>query len=106
MATVNPMRLLIAATALFIATTAFANRNRAVPPEAFHLQYQLLQQQLFQYQQVGKNGGWQKIIPSKKFYMKGDASPEVKQIKKRLIASGDLIEMKFLKILQMLWLLQ
>jgi murein L,D-transpeptidase YcbB/YkuD len=90
MATVNPMRLLLAATAIFLATSAFANKNNTVPPEAFHLQYQLLQQQLFQYQQVAKSGGWQKIISAKKFYMKGDASPVIKQIKKRLIASGHL----------------
>ena len=90
MATVNPIRLFLAAALLLFTTAASANKNNTVPPESFHLQYQLLQQQLFQYQQLAKNGGWQKIVPAKKFYMKGDASPVVKQIKKRLIASGHL----------------
>lgn len=52
-------------------------------------QYEKLQNALERLYQIQKNGGWPKIIATQKFYLKGQSSPIIKQIKERLRMSGD-----------------
>lgn len=54
-----------------------------------NVQYQRLQKALDRLYQIQKNGGWSKIVATQKFYLKGQTSPVIKQIKQRLKASDD-----------------
>jgi murein L,D-transpeptidase YcbB/YkuD len=85
--TIRISRILIALTALLIAMNAFAytGTNNPDPARA----YSLLQQALTQYEQIAQEGGWTKIIATKKFYQQGETVAAVKDIKSRLRASGD-----------------
>lgn len=51
-------------------------------------QYEKLQNALERLYEVQKKGGWPKIIATQKFYLKGQTSPAIKQIKERLRISG------------------
>ncbi len=53
-------------------------------------QYKKLKDQLQNYYNIAKNGGWPAIISEKKKYKKGMSSPEMLSIKRRLQATGDL----------------
>jgi murein L,D-transpeptidase YcbB/YkuD len=53
-------------------------------------QYKKLKDQLQNYYNIAKNGGWPAIISEKKKYKKGMSSPEILSIKRRLQATGDL----------------
>lgn len=55
-------------------------------------QLQLLQKALDNYREIQQNGGWTKIIATKKHLQKGVTDPAVVQVKKRLKASGDFTE--------------
>lgn len=58
-------------------------------PFSFQAKYELLQKALDNYYSIQKNGGWNTIRATRKFYLKGQADPVVKQIKQRLRATGD-----------------
>lgn len=58
-------------------------------PFSFQAKYELLQKALDNYYDIQKNGGWNTIRATRKFYLKGQADPVVKQIKQRLRATGD-----------------
>lgn len=62
-----------------------SNEARATVPAA-----QALQAHLNKLQQIEMNGGWNTITLRKKFYQQYQKDPVVIQIKKRLIASGEL----------------
>jgi murein L,D-transpeptidase YcbB/YkuD len=52
-------------------------------------QYEKLQNALANLYAIQQKGGWPKIIATQKFYLKGQISPAIKQIKERLRISGD-----------------
>lgn len=52
-------------------------------------QFELLQKQLNHFYEIEKNGGWKKIMTSKKFIIKGQSDAVIKQVKDRLRSSGD-----------------
>ena len=54
-------------------------------------QTMLIEQALQRYYLVKEKGGWPIIKTPKKVYMKGQSDPAIKQVKARLIASGDLV---------------
>jgi murein L,D-transpeptidase YcbB/YkuD len=51
--------------------------------------YTQLQKQVDRFYEIEKNGGWPLIKGSKKFYIKGQTDPAVKQIKERLRVTGE-----------------
>ena len=52
-------------------------------------QYQLLQKELNRYSDIIEKGGWPTIRAPKKYYMKGQKDPAIKNIKARLRATGE-----------------
>lgn len=71
---------------LFITFTCFAGNRPSAPDPAY--QAALLQKELSRYREIETNGGWSKISLAKKQYKKGDSAPAIRQLKKRLQASG------------------
>lgn len=71
--------------------SVFANDStqKKVLPFSFEAKYELLQKALDNYYSIEKNGGWNTIKATRKFYLKGQVDPVVKQIKQRLRISGD-----------------
>jgi L,D-transpeptidase YcbB len=53
-------------------------------------QAELLQREIQRYTELQNKGGWPAVSPVKKSLRQGDTSPVVRQLKKRLQASGDL----------------
>jgi len=51
--------------------------------------YKSLKDQLQKYYDITKNGGWQPIVTSSKRIKKGDSSPAIVEIKRRLQITGD-----------------
>ena len=80
---------------LFISANSFAFNRDTLRKDAVsnssNPQYERLQNALQHLYEIQKKGGWPKIIATQKFYLKGQTSPAIKQIKQRLIVSGDLI---------------
>ena len=52
--------------------------------------YKSLKDQLQKYYDITKNGGWQPIVTSSKRIKKGDSSPAIVEIKRRLQITGDM----------------
>ena len=52
-------------------------------------QYEKLQDALQRLYEIQRKGGWPKIVATQKYYLKGQNSPTVSQIKQRLRISGD-----------------
>lgn len=71
--------------------SAFANDSTQKKPVSFsyNTRYELLQKALDKYYAIQKNGGWNTIKATKKFYLKGQSDPVIRQIKQRLAVSGD-----------------
>lgn len=67
-------------------TESIVNQEVKINPR---LQPQLLQQALERYYEIKRNGGWIKISPTKKHYIKGQSDAAITQLKQRLRASGD-----------------
>jgi murein L,D-transpeptidase YcbB/YkuD len=57
--------------------------------DGYSPQAELLQQQINRYTDMQKSGGWKKITLNKKQYLKGESGLVIKQVKQRLVASGD-----------------
>lgn len=80
---------------LFISTNSFAFNRDTLHKDAVNPppnpQYERLQNALQHLYEIQKKGGWPRIVATQKFYLKGQTSPVIKQIKQRLIISGDLI---------------
>lgn len=58
--------------------------------EPVNQQYKLMNKELKRYSDIEKAGGWKGISPgSKKFYIQGDSSVVIKQLKQHLIAVGN-----------------
>ena len=53
--------------------------------------YKSLKDQLQKYYDITKNGGWQPVITSNKRIKKGDSSPAIAEIKRRLQVTGDIV---------------
>ncbi len=63
-----------------------ANANSSInDPRA---QFDLLQKELTRLYDIEKNGGWNKIVLTKKYYTKGQSSPEIKEVKQHLQLLG------------------
>jgi len=58
--------------------------------EPVNRQYNLLKNYLLGYYEIQKRGSWNKIIPDKKTYKKGDSSSVIAAIKNKLYLLGDL----------------
>jgi len=71
--------------------SAFANDSTQKKPVSFsyNTKYELLQKALDKYYAIQKNGGWNTVKATKKFYLKGQSDPVIRQIKQRLAVSGD-----------------
>jgi len=71
--------------------SAFANDSTQKKPVSFsyNTRYELLQKALDKYYAIQKNGGWNTVKATKKFYLKGQSDPVIRQIKQRLAVSGD-----------------
>jgi L,D-transpeptidase YcbB len=54
--------------------------------------YKALKDQLQKYYDITKNGGWQQIVTSNKKIKKGDSSPAITEIKRRLQITGDMAQ--------------
>jgi murein L,D-transpeptidase YcbB/YkuD len=90
MATVSALKkVLVSACTILIISTSKASDTTSVFSSPSR-QVSLLQTELNRLLEIEKNGGWNKISLSKKFYMKGQTDPAIKDLKKRLQVSGDL----------------
>ena len=71
--------------------SAFANDSTQKKPVSFsyNTRYELLRKALDKYYAIQKNGGWNTVKATKKFYLKGQSDPVIRQIKQRLAVSGD-----------------
>lgn len=84
----NQKTWLLLALTCIISVVGFANPSNNEP--SFAYQAALLQKELSRYQEIAQRGGWQKIILNKRQYKQGESAPFIRQLKKRLHASGDL----------------
>lgn len=57
--------------------------------EPLNQQYKLLKNYLVKYSKMEKDSAWEPIAPDQKKFVKGDKSPVVSSIKKRLFLTGD-----------------
>lgn len=57
--------------------------------EPLNRQYKLLRDYLVKYSKIEKDSAWEPIAPDQKKFVKGDRSPVVTAIKKRLFRTGD-----------------
>ncbi|HEV7331248.1 MAG TPA: L,D-transpeptidase family protein [Flavisolibacter sp.] len=73
---------------LVVASSLVYGRN-PLNPVGSAAQIDLLQQEIQRFYEIEKKGGWQKISLAKKQYTKGESAPAIRQLKKRLQASGD-----------------
>ena len=89
MATVIRSRktLLLFAVILILQAKAFAFYPGEKPP--YNQQAEVLQEHISRLAEIQKNGGWQKLVLTKKQYVQGETAPFIKQVKQRLQASGD-----------------
>lgn len=88
---INGMAVVIS---LILSINSFAGANDAVRGEKIadkpgNPQYEKLQDALQRLYDIKRKGGWPKIIASQKYYLKGQSSPAISQIKQRLRISGD-----------------
>ena len=88
---INGMALVIS---LILSINSFAGANDAVcggiiADKPGNPQYEKLQDALQRLYDIQRKGGWPKIIASQKYYLKGQSSPAISQIKQRLRISGD-----------------
>lgn len=60
--------------------------------EPVNRQYNLLKDYLIKYYDIEKKGGWAPIVADKKAYNPGDSSETIRQIRNRLILTGDIAE--------------
>ena len=82
------------AICLLFASNSFAINNNTVVSETNNdrpgnPQYEKLQDAMQRLYEIQKKGGWSRIIPTQKYYLKGQSSPTITQIKQRLRISGD-----------------
>jgi murein L,D-transpeptidase YcbB/YkuD len=59
--------------------------------EPVYRQYALLKNFLKKYRDIDSAGGWKPIATEKKFYKMGDSTTVIREIRKRLFASGDYV---------------
>ena len=83
---VNPMALL---------DSLVSNKGQNIEQwEPVSPQYALIKNKLMRYQEIEKAGGWGEIIlKKKKTYKAGDTAVTIRQVKRRLYATGDLTVM-------------
>lgn len=74
----------------FFASANDSTQRKSLPFSA-NAKYELLQKALDKYYAIQQNGAWNTIKATKKFYLKGQTDPVVKQIKERLRVSGDFV---------------
>jgi murein L,D-transpeptidase YcbB/YkuD len=82
------------AICMVFSANSFANsagivHDRIVKEDPGHSQYDRLQSALQRLYDIQSKGGWLKIIASQKYYLKGQSSPAITQIKERLRISGE-----------------
>ncbi|NTS41650.1 L,D-transpeptidase family protein [Flavisolibacter sp. BT320] len=87
----QPKTVFFALLFTLLATVAFGRYPSAQIGSS--AQIDLLQQELKRFETIEKEGGWPRITLAKKQYKKGDAAPAIRQLKKRLKASGDYISL-------------
>ncbi|HEY6953731.1 MAG TPA: L,D-transpeptidase family protein [Flavisolibacter sp.] len=88
---INGMAVVIS---LILSINSFAGANDAVcggiiADKPGNPQYEKLQDALQRLYDIQRKGGWPKIIASQKYYLKGQSSPAISQIKQRLRINGD-----------------
>ena len=64
--------------------------NKFLQEEPVYPQYILLKQQLSDYRNIEKEGGWPELKPLKKSYKKGDSAEIIQLLRKRLALTHDL----------------
>lgn len=52
-------------------------------------QYRLLRSELNKYEQIARQGGWNKIVLDKKYYIRGESGNTIVQVKRRLAITDD-----------------
>lgn len=85
MATVNYKRSFLLGSFTILFVVAFSSPHSIID----NSQSKLLQSQLNRYYEIARSGGWGKIMLGKKYYMRGESAEAVRQVKKRLQATGD-----------------
>jgi murein L,D-transpeptidase YcbB/YkuD len=71
------------------ASTDNTINERTIKDDPGNSQYDRLQSALQRLYEIQRNGGWHKINGTQKYYLKGQTSPAISQIKERLRISGD-----------------
>jgi len=79
--------IIFSANSFAIANDTPGNRTILIDPGKS--QYDKLQNALQRLYEIQNKGGWQKITATQKYYLKGQTSPTITQIKERLSISGD-----------------
>jgi murein L,D-transpeptidase YcbB/YkuD len=78
---------------LFVSINSFAFNTDTLRKDPInhpvHAQYEKLQNALERLYEIQSQGGWPKIVPTQKFYLKGQNAAAIKQIKEWLRISGD-----------------
>lgn len=80
------MKVVAFLAALFVSTSAYSYSHDT---DAIVPRLEQMQRELDRYYDIQKEGGWQPIKATKKFYQKDESDPVVTQIKARLRASGE-----------------
>lgn len=80
--------------AMVLALTSWAYTHDSISPKKTAMAgilspYDRLQNAINRYYELQKAGGWRPIKADKKFYMKGQSAPAVKQLKQRLSITGE-----------------
>lgn len=86
--TIRTASILLAFLSICLASTKQAVAADSKPIN-LSVQAERLEEALSRYYDIRGNGGWNKIVATQKYYMKGQTDAVVVQIKKRLKASGD-----------------
>lgn len=76
-------------TVLLVVLTCIAYGRNQAGPIGSAAQAERLQQEVRRYADIEKNGGWPTITLAKRQYKQGESAPAIRQLKKRLQASGD-----------------
>jgi murein L,D-transpeptidase YcbB/YkuD len=79
---------LLVACLILLSLFLFARPSGNAPQPIF--QGALLQKEVSRYQEIEQKGGWQKIVLNRKQYKQNESAPFIRQLKKRLQATGDL----------------
>ncbi len=87
MATGIPFRKVSSFLSLLFMVVA-ATASAAFPTDLGQTQFDLLNKELSRYYSIQKSGGWNTITLNKKYYMRGQSAPAVKELKNRLRLTG------------------